>query len=138
MEYIDLCGKYSHRGDYRPVVFDKRRGETVRQYAAVMKAHFLSHLQYRAAAWAGIGTQLFFGMIKVMIFTGFFQSSLKTQPMTYNQVINYLWLGQALLMILPFRADRELAALIRTGNVAYELSRPVDLYKPWQIIHAKN
>jgi len=103
----------------------------MKQYAAVMKAHFLSQLQYRAAAWAGIGTQLFFGMIKVMIFTGFFQSSLREQPMTYDQVINYLWLGQALLMILPFRADRELASLIRTGNVAYELSRPVDLYRFW-------
>lgn len=103
----------------------------MKQYTAVMKAHFLSQLQYRAAAWAGIGTQLFFGMIKVMIFTGFYQSSVKTQPMTYSQVINYLWLGQALLMILPFRADRELAALIRNGNVAYELSRPVDLYKFW-------
>lgn len=101
------------------------------QYTAVIKAHFLAQLQYRAAALAGIGTQLFFGLIKVMIFTGFFQSTLREQPMSYDQVINYLWLGQAMIMILPFRADRELTALIRTGNVAYELSRPVDLYRFW-------
>lgn len=101
------------------------------QYASVVKAHFLAQLQYRAAAWAGIGTQLFFGLIKIMIFTGFFQSTIKEQPMSYDQVINYLWLGQAMLMLLPFRADRELANLIRTGNVAYELSRPIDLYKFW-------
>lgn len=103
----------------------------ISQYSAVIKAHFSAQLQYRTAAWAGIGTQLFFGLIKVMIFTGFFQSSLKEQPMSYDQVINYLWLGQAMLMILPFRADRELASLIKTGNVAYELSRPVSLYKLW-------
>lgn len=100
-------------------------------YAAVLKTHFIAQLQYRAAAWAGIGTQLFFGFIKVMIFTGFFQSSTLEQPMSYRQVIDYLWLGQALLLILPFRVDKELSELIRTGNVTYELSRPVDLYRYW-------
>lgn len=101
------------------------------QYTAVLKTHFTAQLQYRAAAWAGIGTQLFFGFIKVMIFTGFFQSSAVEQPMNYRQVVDYLWLGQALLLILPFRVDKELSQLIRTGNVAYELSRPVDLYHYW-------
>ncbi|MBB6480536.1 ABC transporter permease [Spirochaeta isovalerica] len=100
-------------------------------YSAVLKANFQVQLQYRAAAWAGIGTQLFFGFIKVMIFTGFFQSSVRRQPMDFSQVIDYLWLGQALLLILPFRIDRELTQLIRTGNLAYELSRPVDLYLFW-------
>ena len=101
------------------------------QYLAIMGAHFRTQLQYRAAAWAGIGTQLFFGLVKVMIFTGFFQSSHAVQPMNYDQVINYIWLGQALLMILPFRVDAELANLIRSGNVAYELSRPVHIYRLW-------
>ncbi|MBN2659384.1 MAG: ABC-2 family transporter protein [Spirochaetales bacterium] len=100
-------------------------------YSAVLKANFQVQLQYRAAAWAGIGTQLFFGFIKVMIFTGFFQSSVRHQPMDFSQVIDYLWLGQALLLILPFRVDREITGLIRTGNLAYELSRPVDLYLFW-------
>ncbi len=103
----------------------------MRQYTAIMGAYFRSQLQYRTAAWAGIGTQLFFGFIKVMIFSSFFESSTVIQPMNFNQVINYLWLGQTLIMLLPFRVDNELANLIRSGNVAYELTRPVDLYMFW-------
>lgn len=88
-------------------------------------------LQYRAAAWAGFGTQTFFGFIRVMIFTGFFASTTKVQPMTFGQVMSYIWLGQVLFALLPFREDVEIAHLIRSGNIAYELVRPVHLYWFW-------
>jgi len=88
-------------------------------------------LQYRAAAWAGFGTQTFFGFIRVMIFTGFFASTTKAQPMTFEQVISYIWLGQVLFALIPFREDVETAYFIRTGNIAYELVRPVKLYWFW-------
>lgn len=103
----------------------------LRAYRSFMGAHFRAQLQYRGAAWAGIGTQLFFGLIRVMVFAGFYASTTKEQPMNWEQVISYTWLAQAMLMILPFRVDAELANLIRSGNVAYELTRPVDLYKLW-------
>jgi ABC-2 type transport system permease protein len=88
-------------------------------------------LQYRAAAWAGFGTQAFFGFVRVMIFTGFFASSNTVQPMTFEQVVSYVWLGQALLVLVPFREDVEISNLIRSGNIAYELVRPVQLYWFW-------
>ena len=100
-------------------------------YLTVLRARFRTLLQYRAAAWAGFGTQTFFGFVRVMIFTGFFASSTKAQPMTFEQVVSYIWLGQALLAMLPFREDTEIAILIRTGNIAYELVLPVKLYWFW-------
>ncbi len=88
-------------------------------------------LQYRAAAAAGFGCQLFWGLIRMMIFRAFYENSAAAQPMSSEQVTGYVWLGQAFLLLIPFRADRELAEMIRTGNVAYELLRPVDLYSFW-------
>jgi len=88
-------------------------------------------LQYRAAALAGFGTQLFWGLIRVMIFRAFYASTPAAQPMTYQEVGNYIWLGQALLALLPGSVDREVAGMIRSGGVVYELLRPLHLYDLW-------
>jgi ABC-2 type transport system permease protein len=88
-------------------------------------------LQYRAAALAGFGTQLFWGFIKVMVFVAFYASAVTEPPMTFSEVLVYTWLGQALLALLPWNVDKEIAEQIRSGGVAYELLRPVDLYGFW-------
>jgi ABC-2 type transport system permease protein len=103
----------------------------MRAYLAYFAARFRAQLQYRAAAIAGIGTQIFFGLVNIMVITAFYRSSPATQPLTSSQAVTYIWLAQALLLVLPFRVDRELADLIRTGNVAYELARPVRLPLVW-------
>jgi ABC-2 type transport system permease protein len=88
-------------------------------------------LQYREAALAGFGTQLFWGLIRVMLFDAFYRSTAVEQPMTYSQTVTYLWLIQAMLLLIPMRLDNEIVAMIRTGTVAYELARPTDLYWNW-------
>ena len=88
-------------------------------------------LQYRAAALAGMSTQLFWGLIRVMIFEAFYRTSTQAQPMTYAEVVNYVWLGQALFALLPWAPDNDVRTMVRTGTVAYELVRPVDLYAFW-------
>ncbi len=103
----------------------------MRPYLAIVAARFQMLLQYRAAALAGFGTQLFWGAIKVMVFIAFFESTTLAQPMTLGQVLVYIWLGQALLALLPWNVDPEIAGHVRTGDVAYELLRPLDLYGFW-------
>lgn len=103
----------------------------MRAYAAMLDARVRMLLQYRAAAIAGIGTQLFFGFVRVMIFMAFYRSAGGEQPMTQEQVISYIWLGQAFLLLAMFGVENEIAAMIRSGAVVYELVRPVDLFWMW-------
>ena len=103
----------------------------MKPYLATLSARFRMLLQYRAAAVAGVVTQVFFGTIRVMIFQAFYHSSNAPQPMSAEQTTTYLWLGQAFLLIVMLGADSELAAMIRSGNVAFDLIRPVDLYNYW-------
>lgn len=103
----------------------------MRAYRAVLSARFRGLLQYRAAAIAGLGTQLFWGFIRVMIFDGFYRSTTLVQPLSYRQVVTYCWLGQATLGLLLAGVDREVRDMIRSGAVAYELVRPLDLYGLW-------
>jgi len=100
-------------------------------YLATVRARFLLLLQYRAAALAGLFTQTFFGLVMVMVYGAFYRSSTAPQPMSYAQMVTYVWLGQSLFQLLPWGVDGEIAALIRGGNVAYELLRPLDLYGYW-------
>lgn len=104
---------------------------TLKPYVALTGARFRALLQYRAAALAGFGTQLFWGLIRVMIFDAFYRSTTAAQPMTYSQTVTYLWLIQAMLLLIPWSIDAELRTMIRSGAVAYELLRPADLYWFW-------
>jgi ABC-2 type transport system permease protein len=106
-------------------------GASLRAYGALVSARFRTLLQYRAAAVAGVGTQLFFGLVLVMIYEAFYRSSADPQPMSYPEVVTYVWLGQALLGMLPWNVDPEIRAMIRSGAVAYEMLRPLDVYAAW-------
>lgn len=99
-------------------------------YLAILKARILTLLQYRAAAFAGICTQIFWGIIYTMIFQAFYRGS-GSAPISLEQAITFIWINQALIQLLPWNFDKEIQQQIRTGNVAYELIRPLDLYWLW-------
>jgi ABC-2 type transport system permease protein len=100
-------------------------------YLAVIGIQFHTMLQYRAAALAGVVTQLVFGFIHVMVFEAFYSSSTAAHPMRLEQVIVYIWLGQAMLGMLPWNIDSAIRDQVRSGAVVYELVRPLDLYNFW-------
>jgi ABC-2 type transport system permease protein len=103
----------------------------VRPYLAIFAARFSMLLQYRAAALAGIATQFWFGAIMVMALAAFYGSGRGAPSITLAQAITYIWLGQAFLGLLPWNVDTEIAAMMRSGNVAFERLRPVDTYFYW-------
>jgi ABC-2 type transport system permease protein len=105
--------------------------DSMSPYFAVISARFRMLLEYRAAALAGFATQLFWGAVKLMIFAAFYRNSSAAQPMSWRDVVIYVWLGQALLGLLPWNLDPELQEKMTSGAVAYELLRPLDLYGFW-------
>ncbi|MFB3893110.1 MAG: ABC transporter permease [Phycisphaerae bacterium] len=107
----------------------------MRAYAAILSARFRLLLQYRAAAIAGFGTQLFWGLIRTMIFVAFYESATGgsglAAGLSKDQTVSYVWLGQAFLLLIMLGVDGDVAAMIRNGNVLYELVKPLDLYGLW-------
>ncbi len=112
----------------------------LRAYSAIFTARLKMLLQYRAAAWAGAGTQLFFGAALVAMRQAFYHSSHTTPPLPEAQMITYSWLVQAFFALSPFTSnpDPEVRAMMRDGTVAYELARPLDLYTLWFARNAAN
>jgi len=104
----------------------------MKTYYSILRLRLQIGLQYRTAAWAGIATQFFFGIIQIMVFEAFYRHSAHTPPISLKELISYLWLQQAFLafIMLWFR-DNELFNLITSGNIAYELCRPAGIYGYW-------
>lgn len=104
----------------------------MRAYFSLFKMKLISALQYKAAAIAGISTQLFFGFVFIMVYLTFYESNNTTYPMEVNHLVNYLWLNQAFFaLIYIWLKDKDFISMIKNGNIAYELCRPVNFYFKW-------
>lgn len=104
----------------------------MRAYFSLFKMRLLLGLQYRVAALAGIATQFFWGFMYIMIFEAFYSSTSVVQPISFSELIKVLWLQQSFLVfIMLWYRDTELIDLIISGNIAYELTRPTNLYNFW-------
>ena len=104
----------------------------MKAYFSIFKMRLIAEMQYRTAAWAGISTQFFFGMIFIMVYTSFYKSSGGIDTMTITQLTSYLWLNQAFLaIIMVWSQDNVLLEKIARGDISYELTKPYDLFKYW-------
>lgn len=104
----------------------------MKSYISYFKLKFITGLQYRAAALAGIATQFFFGFVYVSVYVAFYESGSSNLPMKLNELVSYVWLNQAFFaLILMWYKDKEIINMIKTGNIAYELCRPQDLFTMW-------
>ena len=106
---------------------------TLRGYVALGSARLRAMLQYRAVALAALATQVFWGLLRLMILDGFYSSAPEASDFSNVHFVSYVWLGQALFGLFPLSVDPVAAERIRSGTVAYELLRPLDLYANWAI-----
>ena len=104
----------------------------MKKYLSFFKIRFIAGLQYRAAAWAGISTQFFWGLMTILMFRAFYQSGSDNFSMEFSALSSYIWMQQAFLaMFMGWFFDKEILESITSGNIAYELCRPCDLYAMW-------
>lgn len=105
----------------------------MRIYLAYFKIKFLNELQYKIAAFAGIATQFAWGFMYIMLYTTFLNNS-NIDTITSSQIVTYIWLQQAFFMLFAFwSVDKDIFDSITTGNLAYELTKPINLYNIWFI-----
>ena len=97
----------------------------MKAYFSVFRMRWRMELQYRGAVVGGIICQVFFGLILIALYRALYQSRPQTMPMA--SVTTYVWLQQAFFRML-LASDGDLLDKIRTGSIAYDLCRPLQLY----------
>lgn len=106
----------------------------MKKYLSFLKIRFISGLQYRSAAAAGVATQFAWGSMTLLMFSAFYETGANSFPMDFSALSSYIWLQQALLaLFMAWYFDSEIFESIRSGGVAYDLCRPADIYWMWFI-----
>lgn len=104
----------------------------MKQYISFFRMRFLAGLQYRVAAFAGVSTQLFWGLMELLMFRAFYLYAPEKLPMDMQALSCYVWIQQSTLSIWNLYGwDPTLFQAVQTGEVAYELVRPTNLYAMW-------
>lgn len=100
----------------------------MKKYLSFFRLRFITGLQYRTAALAGIATQFFWGTMEILTFRAFYQSDPASFPMTLQATSSYIWIQQAFLVLfMGWNMEAELFDAIRDGNISYELCRPLGI-----------
>ncbi len=97
----------------------------MRAYFSAFRMRLRLETQYRGAMIGGILCQLFFGLILVSLYRALYAG--KPQAVPIEHVTTYVWIQQALFRILT-STDVDLYNKIRSGNISYDLCRPVSMY----------
>ena len=97
----------------------------MRAYLSAFRMRRRLEFQYRGAVLGGVVCQVFFGLILIAIYRALYAG--KPQSMPLSQITSYVWLQQAFFRML-LASDPELLDKIRTGSIAYDLCRPLNLY----------
>ncbi|MEU1038675.1 ABC transporter permease [Streptomyces sp. NPDC005551] len=107
---------------------------TARLYAAVAVSGFRRYATYRTATAAGVFTNTVFGLILAYTYLALWHERPHLGGYGQAQALTYVWLGQAMLMVVAVMGggfEDELIERIRTGDIAIDLYRPVDLQAWW-------
>ena len=111
----------------------------MRAYAALFRIRFVNSLQYRAAAVSGVVTQFAFGFMFILAFAAFYRAAPEAFPMRFSHLVSYIWMQQAFLaLFVTWYWDNDILNTVTEGSIAYELVRPVDLYRRWFVQSAAN
>jgi len=104
----------------------------MKQYCSLFRIRFINGLQYRAAAAAGLLTQFAWGFMEILAFMAFYRANPAAFPMQFSHLVSYIWIQQAFLtLLMPWGNSGEAIESIVSGNIAYDLARPIDIYNRW-------
>lgn len=97
----------------------------MKAYLSAFRMRLKMETQYRGAVVGGVICQVFFGLVLVALYRALYAG--KPQSMPIGAVTTYVWLQQAFFRMM-LASDSELMDKIRTGAIAYDLCRPVQMY----------
>ena len=97
----------------------------MRAYLSVFRMRRRMETQYRGAMLGGIICQMFFGLILIALYRALYAG--KPQELPLSHVTTYVWLQQAFFRML-IASDPDLLDKIRSGNISYDMCRPLDMY----------
>jgi len=88
-------------------------------------------LTYRTAAFAGLATNFFFGLIRAAVMVALYQERQEIAGVTLVQAVTFTGLSQALIGTMSFFGWYELMDSVYSGGIGADMLKPMNLYVYW-------
>ncbi len=108
-------------------------------YYSLFRIRFIHNLQYRMVVLGTIVKGALWVMMEALAYMALYRANPDVFPMDFSQMVSYIWVRQSFIVL--FRVvfgDGEIYSTLRSGEVAYDLVRPVGLYGRWFCQSASN
>lgn len=98
---------------------------------AITSLSLRRHLTYRAAIWAGLVTNVFFGLLRAVVMVALYGGQDVVAGMSLQDAVTYTGLSQAVIAYLMIFGWYEVMNSVYTGEVAVDLLRPLGYFRYW-------
>src|SRR5690606_8245317 len=105
-----------------------RISELLDACAAVFTTAIRRQLAYRVANWSGLFTNAFFLFFRAYALRACYGERAVIGGLSATDIVTYVTVSQALLMVIPQWGRVEVAESVRSGQVAVDLCRPLDYF----------
>jgi len=100
-------------------------------YLALARMSLQRELTYRTANVSGMITNVFFGVLRASVLVALFGARDNVAGYSVRDAVTYTGLTQALLSYVSLFSWWEVMRSVRSGDIATDLSRPVDYFAYW-------
>jgi ABC-2 type transport system permease protein len=100
-------------------------------YLALVRLSFQRQLTYRTANLAGLVTNAFFGLLRASVLVALFGARQHVAGYSVRDAVTYTGITQGLISYIALWGWWDVTRSIRSGEVATDLSRPVDFFWYW-------
>lgn len=105
-----------------------RLSELLDACAAVFATAIRRQLAYRVANWSGLFTNAFFLFFRAYALRACYAERASIGGLSATDIVTYVTVSQALLMVIPQWGRVEVADSVRSGQIAVDLCRPMDYF----------
>jgi ABC-2 type transport system permease protein len=86
---------------------------------------------YRTALWAGLATNLFFGILRVAVVVALYGLQPEVNGLPLDRAITFVGLSQAMIAFLTLFGNYDLLRTVANGSIAADLLRPFSFFLTW-------
>lgn len=88
-------------------------------------------LAYRGAMWAGLATNLFFGLLRAAVMLALYQGQDEVNGLSIEGAITFVSLTQAMIAFTTIFGSYDIIKLVYSGDISSDLLKPMDFFRYW-------
>ncbi len=105
--------------------------KTMRLFWEIVSLAIRRQLTYRAAIWAGLATNVFFGLLRAFVMIALYAARDEVAGLTLQDAITYTALSQAIIAYLSIFGWWDVMESVNSGEVAADMLRPMSYLRFW-------